>query len=243
MKLNDQAIEKRVDRADGALDVHSIFYTIQGEGPFCGTPAIFVRLAGCNLQCPACDTEYTIGRKLMGPGAVVAEVNELWRAEKWRPGGLVVITGGEPFRQNLTRLLEGLRYAGYYVQIETNGTLPPSSYNYNVDAVSDRAGVYIVCSPKSGKVHHEIWQQACCVKYVMEAQNMLEDGLPATALMHSANPCVARPPDWWDRPIYLQPMDAKNTAENARNVMAVRDSCMKHGYIMQLQIHKIIGVE
>lgn len=247
MKLNDQAIEKREYRIDGNIDVHSIFYTIQGEGPFCGTPAIFVRLAGCNLQCPACDTEYTKGRKMMGPRAIVAEVNEIWRAEKWRPGCLVVITGGEPFRQDLSELLKFLEFAGYYVQIETNGTLPPSSHQYNLN-ISERNGTYIVCSPKTGRVHPEIWKAACCAKYVLEAGNMREsDGLPLTALMHTANPHVARPPEWWanetNRPIYLQPMDAKNTAENARNVMAVRDSCMKHGYILQLQIHKIIGVE
>lgn len=243
MQLNAQPIEKRVERPDGFLDVHSIFHTIQGEGPFCGTPCVFIRLAGCNLQCPACDTEYTQGRRMMGPGALVAEVNELWRADKWRPGGLVVITGGEPFRQNLTKLLELLVHAGYYVQIETNGTLAPSSFNYSF-ATSDRWGAYIVCSPKSGKVRPEVWEQACCAKYVMEFGNMREeDGLPMTALMHTANPYVARPPEGWTRPVYLQPMDAKNTAENNRNILAVRDSCLKHGHIMQLQIHKIIGVE
>lgn len=239
MKLNTQPIEKRAHRTDGALDVHSIFYTIQGEGPFCGTPAVFVRLAGCNLQCPACDTEYTATRALMGPSAVL----ELVREQMPKPG-LVVITGGEPFRQNLERFLQVLTFAGYYVQIETNGTLPPSSFNYNVLDVSSRDGAYIVCSPKAGKVHPDIWDAACCAKYVLEAGNMREeDGLPINALMHTANPYVARPPEWWTRPIYLQPMDAKNTAENERNIMATRDSCLKHGYILQLQIHKIVGVE
>lgn len=243
MKLNDQPIEKRVDHPAGLVDVHSIFLTIQGEGPFCGTPCVFVRLAGCNLQCPACDTEYTQGRQLMGPGAIVAEINELWRPDFWRRG-LVVITGGEPYRQNLTRLLELLEYSGYYVQVETNGTLPPSPLQYGYQTnIGLRAGVYIVCSPKSGKVNLEVWLQACCAKYVLEAGNMLDDGLPATALMHSANPHVARPPDWWDRPTYLQPMDAKDPEVNQANIVAVRDSCMKHGHIMQLQIHKIIGVE
>lgn len=241
--LNTQAIEKRVDRPDGRIDVHSIFHTIQGEGPFCGTPCVFIRLAGCNLQCPWCDTEYTEGRQLMGPGAVLFEVNALWRADKWRKPGLVVITGGEPFRQNLTGLLEVLVHAGYYVQIESNGTLPPSSFSYST-FISNREGAYIVCSPKAGKVHPRIWEEACCAKYVMEQGNMREeDGLPMTALGHTANPYVARPPEGWDRPIYLQPMDAKSTAENNRNIAAVRDSCIKHGHILQLQIHKIIGVE
>ena len=55
--INKQPIEKREPSYEGTLQVHSIFKTIQGEGPFCGTPCVFVRLAGCNLQCPACDTD------------------------------------------------------------------------------------------------------------------------------------------------------------------------------------------
>ena len=55
-EFNGQPIEKVQRTFDGTLEVHSIFKTIQGEGPFCGTPAVFIRLAGCNLQCPWCDT-------------------------------------------------------------------------------------------------------------------------------------------------------------------------------------------
>src|SRR3954467_9071958 len=50
-------------RSDGnSLSIHSIFYTLQGEGPYSGCPAVFMRLAGCNLQCPGCDTDYTSGQ-------------------------------------------------------------------------------------------------------------------------------------------------------------------------------------
>lgn len=243
MLLNKQPIEKRVTRADGRLDVHSISLTIQGEGPFCGTPCVFIRLAGCNLQCPACDTDYTSERSLMGPGEILASVNMLWRGHKWRPSGLVVITGGEPFRQDLSELFAWLNREGYYVQVETNGTLPPSDYFYTRDPYL-RQGVYIVCSPKSGKVNPEVWRHACCAKYVIEDGNVNNaDGLPTTALMHTANPHVARPPKGWGLPVYLQPMDAKDAVANHRNVVTARDSCLEHGHILQLQIHKIIGVE
>jgi len=156
--------------------------------------------------------------------------------------GLVVITGGEPFRQNLTALLTALTDQDYYVQIETNGTLAPSFFYYE-HRVGPRSGVFIVCSPKAGKVNSQIWQEACCVKYVMEEEDQDDDGLPITALMHRCNPRVARPPKGWNRPIYLQPMDCKDEGQNMRNIFAVRDSCLTHGHIMQLQIHKIIGVE
>lgn len=244
MHFNTQPIEKR-DRSGsitGLLDVHSIFHTIQGEGPFCGTPCIFIRLAGCNLQCPWCDTDYTSRRKLMTPNEILFEVKSLWHADRWRKPGLVVITGGEPFRQDLQMLFDVLTNERHFVQVETNGTLPPTPYKYNLD-IGKREGVYIVCSPKAGKVNSLLASEACCFKYVLEANSMWTDGLPLQALGHSASPYVARPPEGWERPIYLQPMDAQDPVENAENVEAVRKSCMKHGYILQLQIHKLIGVE
>ena len=74
MLPNSQPIEKRSRDAD-VLEVHSIFYTLQGEGPFCGSPAIFIRLAGCNLQCPGCDTDYTSKREHLSPETIVKRLN------------------------------------------------------------------------------------------------------------------------------------------------------------------------
>lgn len=235
--LNKQPIEKRDLSKDGSVEVHSIFYTIQGEGPFCGTPAVFVRLAGCNLQCPGCDTEYTSTRKRMMPDEVSNAVFAL------ATRGLVVITGGEPFRQNLKKLISKLVWSGYYVQIETNGTLEPAPVAYGIET-SRRKGVYIVCSPKTGKIHPRIYQTACALKYVVEAGDVREeDGLPMTALKHTALPYPARPPADWKRAVYIQPMDSKDEARNSANMIAAVESALKFGYILQLQVHKYIGVE
>ncbi len=235
--MNNQPIEKRSHRLDGLLEVHSIFHTIQGEGPFCGTPAVFVRLAGCNLQCPGCDTDYTSNRTACAPFHVLNEV------QRYMARGLVVITGGEPFRQDITRLLNVLTDAGFYVQIETNGTLEPVEYPYST-MPDIRTGVYVVCSPKAGKVHPRINDVACCFKYVIAHDSIYEDdGLPLRALEHRASPYVARPPKNWARPIYLQPMDSEGEELNRLNLQAAIDSCMKFGYILQLQIHKIINME
>jgi 7-carboxy-7-deazaguanine synthase len=238
--VNEQAIEKSVEHPEGLLDVHSIFYTIQGEGPFSGFPAVFIRLAGCNLQCPGCDTEYTQGRRFAHPEVVAQYVNSLSL-----PGGLVVITGGEPFRQNLTKLLGHLDKLGHLVQVESNGTLPPSEFDYSrYPRIDHFHGVYIVCSPKTGRINNHILYNACCLKYVLDADSMNpEDGLPIRALGHTANPQLARPPSDWTKPIYLQPMDSKNIAQNFRNIQAVVQSCMKFGYKLQLQIHKYIGMD
>lgn len=235
--MNLQPIEKRTKSADGLLSLHSIFHTIQGEGPFCGTPSVFVRLAGCNLQCPACDTDYTQGRRAASTQEILDKVQE------YQSSGLVVITGGEPFRQDITRLLNVLTDAGFYVQIETNGTLEPVEYPYST-MPDIRTGVYVVCSPKAGKVHPRINDVACCFKYVIVHDSIHEDdGLPLRALEHRASPYVARPPKNWARPIYLQPMDAKDDSINRLNLQAAIRSCMKFGYILQLQIHKIIEME
>jgi organic radical activating enzyme len=249
--LNNQPIEKRAHRADGQLEVHSIFLTIQGEGPFCGTPCVFVRLAGCNLQCPACDTDYTSNRQLMGPYEVLARVNELWRAEKWRRG-LVVVTGGEPFRQELSSLFDVLCSNGYHIQVESNGTLEPTpgqlsatpnfgpTWRYNIRP-HECEGVYIVCSPKTGKLNPRIVQLACALKYVVRYGKIEADGLPSSALDHTGRP--ARPPEGWDRPIYIQPLDSQNVLDNDLHTIEAVSSCLKHGYTLQLQIHKLIGVE
>lgn len=237
--MNIQPIEKRVLHDDGYLVVHSIFKTIQGEGPFCGTPCVFVRLAGCNLQCPACDTDYTSKRREMGPYEILAEVNELWRTHGWRPG-LVVITGGEPFRQHLAHLFSVLMRNGYWVQVESNGTLPPPVWDYRQDT-SKRYGVYIVCSPKTGKLHPDILEHACALKYVVRAGQVDRDGLPFNALDMRHRPM--RPPEGWERPIYIQPLDSGDPVENAAHTSEAVASCLEHGYTLQLQIHKLVGVE
>lgn len=232
MQVNIQPIEKYVSSTGEYLDVHSIFNTIQGEGPFAGWPAVFIRLAGCNLQCPGCDTDYTNGRKRMSVPDIVDQVFFYKEAQR----GLVVITGGEPFRQHLSELCCKLVDLGFQVQIESNGSLPPQPF------IPD--SVVIVCSPKTGKIHPIMMLRADAFKYVLAADSVNpEDGLPMQALGHTSVPHVARPPKDDKRYVYLQPMDAKNAFTNAANVEAVKQSCMKHGYILQLQIHKIINVE
>lgn len=238
--LNTQVMEKRRDNDDGQfLDVHSVFYTIQGEGPLCGHPAVFVRLAGCNLQCPSCDTEYTKGRAMMDIESLGAYVIASFPITVKRR--LIVVTGGEPFRQNILPFIRQFNDMGpmfeYIVQIETNGTLPPSPGMHYNDAV-------IVCSPKAGKVHPSLHRMIDAYKYVLSADSVRpEDGLPLRALNHTASPYVARPHEGFDGPVYLQPMDPKDDAQYLRNVQAVKESCMKHGYMLQLQIHKLINVE
>lgn len=100
------------------LQLAEIFYSVQGEGTWTGTPAVFVRLAGCNLSCAFCDTDYAL--KFM---AAVDEVVAQVRAA----GGacpMIVLTGGEPTAQSeALALIDALRADGRRVHIESNGTL------------------------------------------------------------------------------------------------------------------------
>ena len=237
--MNQQAPEKQQLRGDGLLAVHSIFYTIQGEGPFAGETAVFVRLAGCNLQCPLCDTDYTSDRRMVGPMGLV----ELVDAVVEQAGGktkLVVITGGEPFRQNITPAVQALLDSERFVQIETNGTLYLEGFPYDK--------VTIVCSPKAGAINPRLAEKMDWVKdaykYVLRCAEIGVDGLPTLALAHPASPQVARPPAGFKGRVFLQPCDeGKGNYANLENLAACVDSVLKHGYTLGIQIHKLIGKE
>jgi 7-carboxy-7-deazaguanine synthase len=115
------------------LQLAEIFYTLQGEGLYAGTPAVFVRLAGCNLACDFCDTDYSL--------KFIASIDDVVRRvrEVGDDCPMVVLTGGEPFVQSETLdLIAALRADGRRVHVESNGTV----------AVDLPADVWLTVSPK-----------------------------------------------------------------------------------------------
>ena len=97
------------------------YKSVQGESSFAGRPCIFVRLAGCNLRCSWCDSEYTFkGGYKQSEDEVVAEI------EKLAPVRLIEFTGGEPLLQEreLVPLMQRLLDSGYELMIETSGERP-----------------------------------------------------------------------------------------------------------------------
>lgn len=97
------------------------YKSIQGESSFAGVPCIFVRLAGCNLRCSWCDSEYTFtGGYKQSADEVIAAVEAL------APVHLVEFTGGEPLLQarELIPVMEQLLENGYTLMIETSGERP-----------------------------------------------------------------------------------------------------------------------
>jgi len=103
------------------LKIAEIFPSIQGEGLRQGEPTLFIRLAGCNLECSFCDTKYAWkeGRKY-STAQVLEKANKLRRLF---PAQWVCLTGGEPILQDLAGLVKGLKKEGFKIQVETNGTL------------------------------------------------------------------------------------------------------------------------
>ncbi len=104
--------------------INEIFYSVQGEGRWTGRPAIFLRFAGCNLECNFCDTEH---EKFMEFDTETILKFLSWYAPHTREGlplPMLILTGGEPTNQNLFPLVGELINRGWYIAIETNGTNP-----------------------------------------------------------------------------------------------------------------------
>lgn len=111
--------------------VNEIFYSLQGEGRWMGRPAVFVRMSGCNLKCPFCDTDFR-GYREMSADDILSRCLE--------EGGecrFIVLTGGEPSLQVDEQLIATLHQAGYYLSMETNGT---HAIPEGID--------WVTCSPK-----------------------------------------------------------------------------------------------
>lgn len=233
MQMNTQSKSKSNYISRGILELHHIFLTMQGEGPFAGTPTVFVRLFGCNLQCPFCDTDYTSECHKVGPQFILDEISQMADPNT---EFLVVISGGEPFRQNLTPLVNLLLENGYQVQIETNGTLFLDDLPYDK--------ITVVCSPKTSNINKKLAKHIDALKYVVHA-DMIDavDGLPAKALGHEAHPVTAKPPEDFSGTVYVQPIDVDDDFENKRHLDAAIRSCMTYGYRLCLQLHKIINME
>ena len=239
--MNNQPAEALSRRSPNELEFHSMFFTIQGEGPFSGQRSIFVRLAGCNLKCPGCDTEYTKGRQVLRVVDILSMVKTM--NERHSPNPLlVIVTGGEPTRQPIGLFVEALREFGHPVQIESNGVLAPDeSLLY---AIRNDPHVYYVVSPKTSRISTEAFNLASCFKYVVDHRHVdPKDGLPSMALEHPASTGVAKPRP--GAPVYLTPYENPEGSKDHdfRNLRAAADSAMKHGYILGVQLHKLVGLE
>ncbi len=260
-------IKQNVDRAIAARDyrdfgskilITSVFSTIQGEGPFAGRPAMFVRLAGCNYgnkgdMCSWCDTSFEFDNgTLLEPEALLKMV---MKAPGYNNRQVLVITGGEPTLQ--LNLLSFIVIASEHfadIQLETNGTQP----KFYTEALA-RNMMHLfksVVSPKANEhlgkyppVHKDVMWWATCYKFVVTAD--------PTSPHHTI-------PEWaWalatHKDVYVSPMavyskeyhgevasfwddgliDRQQTAKNYHYAAVY---AMKHRLRLSLQTHLLIGL-
>lgn len=235
---------------EGSLLVNEIWPTIQGEGPDAGCPAIFIRLAKCNLRCHFCDTEFEIGHPRTVED-IVTEVTALLGDghSAHHDDELVVITGGEPLLQNVVPLITQLNALDIRVAIETAGTVCPPGYA--AYAAEHQWVLTTVCSPKTSKLSSELLPHITAFKYIVSVGDQsVADGLPVVSTQVSpadrARPIIPvyRPDPMVGVQIYVQACDMGpgkegQTQDNMRHAAKI---AMRYGYRVSTQTHKIMGV-
>lgn len=202
------------------LVVDDLFYSIQTEGPLAGRPAYFIRLFGCNLSCSWCDQPQETGTKMK-----VKDIVD--RVKRDHASYLVVITGGEPLLQNVTPLVMALLEENFTVQFETNGTVSVPGLPWG------DPNLFIVCSPKTKKIHKDIAKHANCFKYVVSLGDSSEtDGLPKGVYRTLDSQLIVVSPR----------MDEHNLETTENNTMHAVNLCKQYGYYLSLQTHKFINI-
>ena len=199
-----------------AYRINEIFCSLQGEGFWTGTPAVFVRFSGCNLRCPFCDTAHQTFTP-MSADDIIGRCH----SERSEESAIVILTGGEPGLQVDEALIEKLHGARYRVHIETNGTV---ALPEGID--------WVTLSPKEdvpelkgdGKV---VLERADEVKVIYA-----EGDDPAR--------WAAFPATWH----FLQPCDMASDVEATRRNIAATITYIKENpsWRLSLQTHKLLGI-
>lgn len=141
------------------LQVAEIFFSIQGEGMNIGMPMVFIRLIGCNLRCEFCDTKYALR------GGQEIEIDDIVKEVRHYGCNKVCLTGGEPLLQDITELCFQLRGQGYWVGVETNGTIWKKAVLQSID--------WVTVSPKKGRYDKRYRERASEFKYVIGGEEDL----------------------------------------------------------------------
>lgn len=200
------------------LIVSEIFHSIQGEGPKAGHPAVFLRLAGCNLRCTWCDTPYALELRQ----GKQKEVNDIVNEINSYNCNHLVITGGEPMLQQeeLREVLDQL--VDYFVEIETNG-----SFASEIDEFINQYN----CSPKlpsSGNKEYELKllpNDKTWYKFVIDSD---EDFIEARKYINKLNLPKNR--------IQLMPQGSTRKIVNKNSDWLI-EKCRQEGYAFCPRLH------
>ena len=255
----EEAFRSRPQRAPAAARgakryaVKAVWRTLQGEGAWAGRPAVFVRLAGCNMwsgyerdrerdaartgaSCPLwCDTDFTkAGAAKLDARSLVETVLEV--AAEQNPNDPVrfcVLTGGEPLLQADAALIRALHAAGFEVATETNGTLPLR------EAFTDEEGTlvapdWIVCSPK-------LPEAALQLEWMDELKLVVPDYVPEAYARFAARVRVHEVGGRGRRYLWVQPEDGPRLDE--ATTLAVELALRSPEWRVSVQTHKVLQID
>ena len=219
--------------------VNEVFQSIQGEGYFCGTSCVFIRLQGCNVGCPWCDTKHTWHKRSKNKVSFKELITKKEDSESFAQvtsdeilayiknnyeSKHVVITGGEPCIYNLEELTSQIIDLDYQVQIETSGC-------FNIYANSKS---WLTLSPKIENlagftITNDAIEKANELKFIIAKQrdiNVVKSFLTTNKENLKSL-----------EQIYLQPLSQKSHATKI-----ALDACIKNNWRLSLQMHKYLNI-
>lgn len=215
-----------------SYSIKECFYSPQGEGSRVGQMHVFLRFAGCNLQCTVakegfnCDTDFAKGIRY-----TLAEVVDMVKQVDRGHCRNLIFTGGEPALQLDVTLQRALKTEGYRLSVETNGTRPLLTKK-----VLGFGGLdYVACSPKPGS--------AVAIRYANEVRCVVQPGQAPDPQGILADHYFVSPACW--APTVDGIPGWRSSAVDFRDdaiAWAVK-WCEEHPmWRVSLQTHKILGV-
>jgi len=227
-----------------AMVINEIFYSLQGEGFLAGAPSVFVRLAGCPLQCKWCDTKYAWDQKAGEDYDICDIVKTVLRKEspgpQW-PCKFIVITGGEPMiNPELPHLVRELKAAGKHITIETAGIAYIRDMPCDLMSISPKLSNSAADDAKASAGHkdsrldiaglQEVGGNCeCQLKFVVDSQDDLSEIQHTIGKIGSINP----------EKVMLMPQAATKDELLAKSPM-VAEMCRQTGYAFSQRLQILL---